>query len=100
MTQLYVGNLTYSTTEPELRSMFEKYGRVALIRIATDSSTGRSRGFAFVSMPLMEDAEEAIVSLNGSRHSGRTLVVNESRGVDQPGKRAARLSAIARLNLI
>ncbi len=101
MTQLYVGNLTYAMTEPELRSMFERYGRVTAVRIATDISTGRSRGFAFVSMPFMDDAEEAIVNLNGTGHSGRTLVVNEAQqDNNRAGKQAARLSALALLNLI
>lgn len=100
MPQLYVGNLTYSTTERELRSLFEKFGRVSSVRVATDSGTGRSRGFAFISMPLMEDAEEAAVNLNGSQHSGRALVVNESREVDRAGQQAARLIAIERLNMI
>jgi cold-inducible RNA-binding protein len=99
MTQIYVGNLTYSTVESEIRSMFERYGRVASIRLAADSSTGRARGFAFVTMSRMEDAEEAITRLNGINLAGRSLVVNEARSdPTRPQMSAARVNALARLN--
>ncbi len=98
MTQIYVGNLAYSTAEPELRSLFERYGRVASVRLAADGGTGRARGFAFVSMPSSEDAEEAIMRLNGLNVAGRSLVINEARTDTPRTPSADRLKAIALLN--
>jgi RNA recognition motif-containing protein len=103
MTQVFVGNLTYSTTEFELRSMFEKHGRVSSVRLATEMGTGKPRGFAFVTMPRMEDAEEAIVRLNGAYLGGRALIVNEARSNDTHKKSAQssnRSSATALLSLL
>lgn len=79
MTRIFVGNLSHNATEPQLRSLFSSFGRVASVSIKTDPSTGRPRGFAFVTMPSGEDAEEAIVRLSGSSIDGRTLTVNEAR---------------------
>lgn len=79
MTQIFVGNLAYSTSERELRSTFEHYGRVSSIRVARDRQTGDPRGFAFVGMPSWEDADEAIVRLNGATLAGRQIVVNQAQ---------------------
>jgi RNA recognition motif-containing protein len=76
---IFVGNLAFSTTEDELRSMFESYGRVDRVSLMTDHDTGRSRGFAFVEMADEGEAEKAIAALNGSSVGGRTLNVNEAR---------------------
>ena len=100
MTQIFVGNLSYETSEPDLRSTFERYGRVAAVRLATDFGTGRPRGFAFVTMPRMEDAEEAIVNLNGARIAGRAIVVNEAQNKDRSAQIANRQQAISLLNLM
>lgn len=83
MTQIFVGNLAYDVNENQLRSTFERYGRVSSVRISTDRMSGRARGFAFITMSRLEDADEAIVRLNGSQMSGRALVVNEARGKTQ-----------------
>jgi len=77
--RIYVGNLSYSTTEDALRAAFEEYGPVETATIVTDRTTGRPRGFAFVEMAEDEDAHKAIGALDGSELDGRTLVVNEAR---------------------
>ena len=79
MKKIYVGNLSFSMTEPELRSLFEPHGRIESATIATDRDTGRSRGFGFVSMPNDKEAEKAMAALNGKDFGGRALVVNEAR---------------------
>jgi RNA recognition motif-containing protein len=76
---IFVGNLSFSTTEDELRQIFEPFGQVDRISIMTDRDTGRSRGFGFVEMASNEDGEKAITALNGSQVGGRTLNVNEAR---------------------
>lgn len=78
MKKIYVGNLQFSTTEDDLRSMFGPYGAVESATLVTDRDTGRSRGFAFVEM-AEADAASAINALNGSDSGGRALVVNEAR---------------------
>jgi cold-inducible RNA-binding protein len=77
--KIYVGNFSFSLTEPELRSMFEPYGNIESASIATDRDTGRSRGFGFVSMPNDDEAEKAMAALNGKDSGGRALTVNEAR---------------------
>lgn len=78
MKKIYVGNLQFSTTEADLKSMFEPYGAVESATLVTDRDTGRSRGFGFVEMADV-DAENAIKSLNGTDSGGRPLTVNEAR---------------------
>jgi len=77
--RIYVGNLSYETTEDSLRRAFEPYGAVDSATVVTDRGTGRSRGFGFVEMGNDEEAKNAINSLNGTELEGRTLTVNESR---------------------
>ena len=77
--KLYVGSLPYSTTEDELRGLFESYGTVESVRIITDKFTGMSKGFGFVEMENGEDAKKAVEGVNGMQLSGRTLIVNEAR---------------------
>ena len=79
MKNIFVGNLSFNTSEDELRQMFETYGQVDRVAIMTDRDTGRSRGFGFVEMNSNEDGEKAIAALNGQQVGGRTLNVNEAR---------------------
>jgi RNA recognition motif-containing protein len=76
---IFVGNLAFTTTEQDLRELFEPYGTVETVRIMTDRETGRSRGFGFVEMPDSRAAHSAIDALNGTQVAGRTLTVNEAR---------------------
>jgi RNA recognition motif-containing protein len=79
MKKIFVGNLSFSTTEGEIRSIFEPFGGVESVLIVTDRNTGRSRGFAFVEMADNNAAEQAIAALNGKEVGGRSLTVNEAR---------------------
>ena len=86
MKKIFVGNLDFSATEASLRSLFEPYGGVESVHIATDRDTGRARGFAFVEM-AEGDADKAIGALNGINVGGRALNVNEARPkVDRAGQ--------------
>jgi RNA recognition motif-containing protein len=76
---IYVTNLTYTTTEEELSQLFEPYGIVESARIITERDTGRSRGFGFVEMPDATEAQAAIDGLNGTSLGGRQLTVTEAR---------------------
>ena len=76
---LYVGNLSYDTTEDTLRTLFAEYGEIESANLITDRYTGRSRGFAFVEMGSKSEAEAAIIGLNGKMFKERTIVVNEAR---------------------
>ncbi len=78
MTTLYVGNLPFSATEAEVRSLFEQHGSVDSVKIINDRDTGRPRGFCFVEMPS-DGAQQAIANLNGFAMGGRPLRVNEAR---------------------
>jgi cold-inducible RNA-binding protein len=77
--KLYVGNLSFQTSEAELRSHFEQFGAVTDIYVAMDKFTGRPRGFAFVTMGTAEEAKVAIEKTNGADLGGRALQVNEAR---------------------
>ena len=77
--RLYVGNVPFSTTDGELRELFEQYGTVESAVIITDRHTGRSRGFGFVEMQDPNEARAAMEALNESMFGGRPLVVNEAR---------------------
>jgi len=79
MKNLYVGNLPHSTTESELRTVFEAHGPVEKVSIVTDRDTGRSRGFAFVEMTNASEADKAIAALNGTELEGRVLTINEAK---------------------
>jgi RNA recognition motif-containing protein len=76
--RIYVGNLSYQTTENDLTALFEQAGQVDSANIITDRDTGRSKGFGFVEMGN-EDAEKAIAQFNGTEINGRALTVNEAR---------------------
>jgi RNA recognition motif-containing protein len=77
--RLYVGNMSYSTTEERLRQLFEPYGEVTSVSIITDRETGKARGFGFVEMGSEEAAGAAITALNGRNVDGRELKVNEAQ---------------------
>lgn len=77
--KIYVGNLPYSTTDPELQDLFAAHGMVQSANVVTDRYTGRSRGFGFVEMGSADEAHQAITALNGLDYQGRNLVVNEAR---------------------
>jgi cold-inducible RNA-binding protein len=74
--KIYVGNLSYTTQEDELRSAFSAYGQVASVRIINDRDTGRSKGFGFVEMANPDEVNAAIAGLNNRELGGRTLRVN------------------------
>ena len=82
---IYVGNLSYTSTDNTLRTLFETYGTVTTTKIVTDKFTGASRGFGFVEMPNADEAQKAIAELNGKEFQGRKLVVNESRPRENTG---------------
>jgi cold-inducible RNA-binding protein len=79
MTNIFVGNLNYQTTQDELMQAFSQYGAVERVNIITDRDTGQPRGFAFVEMTDRREAENAIASLNGYTLNGRAMNVNEAR---------------------
>ena len=79
MKNLFIGNMSFQTTEDELRTIFEPYGETTRIQIMTDRDTGRSRGFGFVELTNDEEAAKAITALNGKEVNGRALNVNEAR---------------------
>jgi cold-inducible RNA-binding protein len=85
--KLYVGNLTFNTTEQDIQEQFSRYGQVSSAIIITDRDTGRSRGFAFVEMDSKESAQTAIEALNGKELDGRALTVNEARPRDNHSNR-------------
>ncbi len=76
---IYVGNLSYTMSESELRDAFSAFGDVSSVKILMDRETGRSRGFGFVEMPNQSEAETAITQLNGKELGGRALRINEAR---------------------
>lgn len=78
-TKLYVGGLSYGTTEESLNNYFSQAGSVASAQIMSDKMTGRSRGFGFVTMGSDDEAQNAVSMLDGKEFEGRTLKVNEAR---------------------
>jgi RNA recognition motif-containing protein len=76
---IYVGNLSYDTTETSLRAAFAEYGDVSSVNIIVDRDSGRPRGFGFVEMATDNDGRTAITGLNGKELDSRTLTVNEAR---------------------
>jgi RNA recognition motif-containing protein len=79
MKNLFVGNLAFTATEGDLRTLFEKYGAVERVSVITDRDTGKSRGFGFVEMADDQAAGQAIAGLNGVEFNGRALSVSEAR---------------------
>ena len=83
--KLYVGNLSFDTTNEDLEKMFGESGTVQSTNIIEDRDTGRSRGFAFVEMSNEEEAQNAITSFNGKEIDGRALLVNEAKPRENRG---------------
>ena len=77
--KIYVGNLSFQTTESDITQAFSGFGPVESVSIITDRETGRSKGFGFVEMADQADANKAISALNGTEMGGRSLTVNEAR---------------------
>jgi RNA recognition motif-containing protein len=86
--KLYVGNLSYSTEEGNIRKMFEAHGEVVSINLITDKYTGQSKGFGFVEMATDEAAKAAMNALNGQQIDGRAIRVNEA--FDKPRREGGR----------
>jgi RNA recognition motif-containing protein len=86
-TKLYVGNLSFQTTQQDLEDLFGQSGQVESVSIVTDRDTGQSRGFAFVEMATSEEAQAAIRALDGKDVDGRALKVNEARPKEDRGGR-------------
>jgi RNA recognition motif-containing protein len=81
--KLYVGNLSFETSEADLRALFDQFGTVTEISIINDRMTGRPRGFAFVTMSNVAEGRAAISGLQGKEFSGRPLIVNEARSEER-----------------
>jgi cold-inducible RNA-binding protein len=79
MNNLFVGNMSFQTTEGDLRALFEPFGQITRVHMAMDRETGRARGFAFVEMANDAEAAKAIAELDGKEFGGRNLKVNEAR---------------------
>ncbi len=77
--KIYVGNLSYETTEEDLRQEFEAFGEITSVSVITDRDSGRPKGFGFVEMATKSEGEAAITGLNGKTLKERTIVVNEAR---------------------
>lgn len=87
---IFVGSLSFKTTEEELQREFEAFGEVDSVKIIVDQATLRSRGFAFVTMPNTDQAQAAIAGMNGKELNGFTLKVNEARPRESRGPRPER----------
>ncbi len=87
MKNLFVGNMSFQTTEEDLNALFAPFGAVSRVHIVKDRETGRARGFAFVEMPNDEEAAKAIAGLDGKEFGGRNLKVNEARPKESSGPR-------------
>jgi RNA recognition motif-containing protein len=83
--RLYVGNLSFGTTDAALHQMFEAHGNVTSAQVIVDRDTGRSKGFGFVEMGSDQEAQAAIAALNGQDVDGRALTVNEARPKTEGG---------------
>src|SRR5580658_9157773 len=85
MKNLFVGNMSFQTTAEDLRALFEPFGQLARVHVATDRETGRARGLGFVEMPNDAEAANAIAGLDGKDVGGRNLKVNEARPKSESG---------------
>jgi cold-inducible RNA-binding protein len=82
---IFVGNLSYGTTDESLRTLFEQHGEVASAKVITSRETGRSRGFGFVEMPNDEEARAAVTALDAKDFEGRPLKVSEAHSKGERG---------------
>ena len=85
---IYIGNLSYDTTEDQLRQAFAGYGEVSTVNIITDRESGRPKGFAFIEMPTKNEATAAISGLNGQDLNGRSLNIDEAKPRADSGNRS------------
>ncbi len=85
--QIYVGNMSYGTTEEGLTSLFSEYGDVERVKIITDRETGRAKGFGFITMNNDSEANKAIEELNGKEFEGRELRINEAKPREERPRR-------------
>ena len=85
--QIYVGNVSYNTTEDSLNTLFSSFGDVDSVKLITDRETGRAKGFGFIAMPNDDQANKAIEELNGKEFEGRTLRINEARPREERPRR-------------
>jgi cold-inducible RNA-binding protein len=85
--KLYVGNLSFKTTEQDLNSLFSQYGSVTETNLIMDRETNRPRGFGFVTMSSADEGQKAIDALHGQNHDGRDLTVNEAKPMEARGPR-------------
>ena len=85
---IYIGNLSFDTTEDQLRRAFESFGEVSTVNIINDKFSGKPRGFGFVEMSTKDEAVEAISGLNGQDLNGRALNVNEAKARTETGNRS------------
>lgn len=76
---IYIGNMSFDTTETQLRQAFEGFGEVSSVRMITDRDSGKPKGFAFVEMTSKDEAKAAVVGLKGHELNGRTLTVDEAK---------------------
>jgi RNA recognition motif-containing protein len=86
MTNIFVGNLSFQTSQDELTAAFQAYGNVERVNVVTDRDSGQPRGFAFVEMTEKRDADTAISQLNGAELNGRAMTVNEARPKPEGGR--------------
>ena len=77
--KIFIGSLSYNVTGGDLRQAFEAFGKVTSSNVIKDEQSGRSKGFGFVEMPVLAEAQSAIAALNGQAFKGRTITVNEAR---------------------
>jgi RNA recognition motif-containing protein len=87
---IYVGNLPFSVTEEMLKQVFAEFGQVASVKIITDAYSGRPKGFGFVEMPDLAEAQRAIEDLNNCSLEGRNIIVNEARPKSDKPQRISR----------
>jgi cold-inducible RNA-binding protein len=85
MKNIFVGNLSFNTTEQDIRSLFETHGSVDRVNVVTDRDSGQAKGFGFVEMSNDGEGEKAIAALNGQELGGRALTVNEARPKAESG---------------
>jgi len=86
---IYIGNMSYETTEEQLRQAFQGFGEVSTVKVITDRESGQPKGFAFVEMPTATEANAAISGLNGHDMNGRALNVNQAKPKTDNGNRRA-----------
>jgi RNA recognition motif-containing protein len=84
---IYIGNMSFETTEDQLRQAFQGFGQVSTVKVIMDRDSGQPKGFAFVEMPAANEATAAITGLNGREMNGRTLNVNQAKPREEGGNR-------------